>query len=196
MPDERLAAWLFGRIAGSRDGAMRGLLSALWSFLQHPAAAFGDHLTALEERLSALEGRLIGDLQTALDRGVVAVEDSVAGAEHRLESDFKKAIQSRIAVVQVRLDTIRNRVVEDLKRELRRVALVLALLMSCAVLALLVVTFGLMAAWMSLAGLIGAIGASLVLTLLFLLSGVIVFRLLYSVLYHTQLPPGSRSTAT
>jgi hypothetical protein len=196
MPDERLAAWLFGRIAGSRDGTMRGLLSALWSFLQHPAAAFGDHLTALEERLAALEGRLIGDLQTAVDRGVVAVEDSVAGAEHRLESDFRKAIQSRIAAVQVRLDTIRNRVVEDLKHELRRVALVLALLMGCTVLALLGVIFGLMAAWMSLAGLIGAIGASLVLTLLFLLSGVIVFRLLYSVLHHTQLPPGSRSTAT
>jgi len=170
---------------------MRGLLSALWSFLQHPATAFEDHLTALEERLSTLEGRLVGDLQAAVDKGVVAVEDSVASVEHRFENDFKRAIQSRIAAIQARLETVRNRVVEDLKRELRRVVLVLALVMGCGLLALLGLTFGLMAAWTSLKGLVGAIGASLVLAALFLLSSIVVFRLLHSVLHHSQAPPSA-----
>jgi hypothetical protein len=134
---------------------MRGLLSALWSFLQHPVSVVGDQLTSFEERLSALEGRLVGDLQA-------------------------------------RLETVRNRVVEDLKHELRRVVLVLALVMACGLLALLAMTFGLMAAWMSLTGLIGAIGASLVLAASFLLSGLIVFWLLHSMIHHPE-PPASRS---
>jgi fatty acid desaturase len=130
---------------------VKGLLSALWSFMQHPAAVVEDHVTALEERLSALEGRVIGDLQAAL---------------------------------RPRLEAVRNRVVEDLKRELRRVALVLALAMACAVLGLLGATFAVMAVWMGLAGLVGAIGASLVLTVLFLVASLIVFRMLHSVLHQ------------
>ena len=74
MPDERLSTWLLGQDPGARDGAMRGLLSALWSFLHHPAGTFEDHMTALEKRLRALEARLVGDLETAGDTGVVAVE--------------------------------------------------------------------------------------------------------------------------
>src|SRR5580658_9180688 len=115
MLDERLSMWLLGRDAGARDGAMRGLLPALWSFLQHPAATFGDHLTALEERLQALEARLVGDLKGAVDTGVVAVEETVAGVEHRLEEDFKRAVHGRVAVIQARLESLKSRVVEDLK---------------------------------------------------------------------------------
>jgi hypothetical protein len=151
MSDERLAM---------RDGTVRGLLSALWSFLQHPVSAFEDHLTALEE--------------------------SVAGAEHRLENDVKRAVQSRMAAIQARLESVRSRVVADLKHELRRVALVLALVMGCALLGLLAMTFGLMAAWMSLKGLVGAIGASLVLAGLFLLSSLVVFRVLHSMLHKQR----------
>src|ERR1700678_2216635 len=110
MPDERLSTWLFGRVASARDGAMRGLLSALWSFLQHPAATFEDHLTALEERLRVLEARLVGDLRTAVDTGVVAVEETVSGVENRLEEDFKRAIRGRVAGIQARLETVKSRV--------------------------------------------------------------------------------------
>jgi hypothetical protein len=78
MADERLSRWLLGRDRSARDGAMRGLLSALWSFLQHPAATFEDHLTALEGRLRVLEARLVGNLETEVDTGVVAVEETVA----------------------------------------------------------------------------------------------------------------------
>jgi hypothetical protein len=64
MPDEHLSTWLLGQNPGARDGAMRALLSAPWSFLHHPAGTFEDHLTALEERLRVLEARLVGDLET------------------------------------------------------------------------------------------------------------------------------------
>jgi|SRR5579863_8141020 hypothetical protein len=184
MLDERLSMWLLGRDAGARDGAMRGLLSALWSFLQHPAATFGDHLTALEERLRALEARLVGDLKTAVDTGVTAVEETVAGAEHRLEEDLRRAIRSRVAGIQGRLETVKSRVVEDLKHELRRVVLIAALVMGCAVLALVGMIFGLMAAWTGLKGFVGAVGASLVLAIVFLLGSLVVFGLLRSVLHR------------
>jgi hypothetical protein len=154
---------------------MRGLLSALWSFLQHPAATFEGHFTALEERLRVLEARLAGDLKTAVDTGVVTVEDTVAGVEHRLEEDFK--IRGRVAALQARLEAVRNRVVEDLKHELRRVVLMLALVMGCGVLALVGVTFGLMAAWTALKGFVGAIGASLVLAIVFLLASLVLLGL-------------------
>jgi hypothetical protein len=196
MPDERLSTRLLARAPSARDGAMRGLLSALWSFLQHPAATFEDHFTALEERLRVLEARLVGDLETAVDTGVVGVEDTVTGAEHRLEEDFKRAIRGRVAGIQARLETVRSRVVEDLKHELRRVALMLALVMGCGVLALLGMTFGLMAAWTDLKGLIGAVGASLVLAIVFLLASLVVFGLLRSVLRRSQPLPSARKTAT
>ena len=83
---------------------MRGLLPALWSFLQHPATTFVDHLTTLEERLRALEARLEGDLGTAVDTGVGALEETVAGAEQRLEEDFKRSIRGRVAGIQARLE--------------------------------------------------------------------------------------------
>jgi hypothetical protein len=170
---------------------MRGLLSALWSFLQHPAAAFEDHLTGLEDRLRALEARLVGDLETAVDTGVVAVEETVTGAEHRIEEDFKRAIRGRVSAIQARLETVRSRVVEDLKRELRRVVLILALAMGCGVLALVGVTFALMAAWTDLKSLVGALGASLVLAIVFLLGSLVVFGVLQSVRHRAQ--PALRS---
>jgi hypothetical protein len=174
---------------------MRGLLSALWSFLHHPAATFEDHLTALEERLRGLEARLAGDLDTAVDTGVVAVEGTVGGAEHRLEEDFKRAIRGRVAGIQARLETVRSRVVEDLKHELRRVVLILALVTGCGVLALVGMTFGLMAAWTDLKGFVGAGGASLVLAIVFLLASLVVFGLLRSVLHRSQPPSSARNPA-
>jgi hypothetical protein len=68
MPDERLLTWLLGGDASARDCALRGLLSALWSFLQHPAANFEDHLTALEERLHLLEARAIAKEDFAIEK--------------------------------------------------------------------------------------------------------------------------------
>jgi hypothetical protein len=171
---------------------MRGLLSARWSFLQHPAATFEDHLTGLEERLRALEARLVGDLETAVDRRVVAVEENVAGAEHRLEEDLKHAIRNRVAGIQARLETVKTRVVEDLKHELRQVALMLALVIGCGVLALVGMVFGLMAAWTGLKGFVGAVGASLVLAVVFLLASLVVFGLLRSVLHRSR----ARKTTT
>ena len=144
---------------------MRGLLSALWSFLQHPAAAFEGHLIGLEERLKALE----------------------AGAEHRLEEDFRRAISARVAGIEARLEAVKTRVVEELKRELRRVVLILALAMGCAALALLALIFGLMAAWTDLKGLVGAVAASLLLAMVFLLASLVVFAVLRSVLRRRHL---------
>ena len=194
MPDERLSRWLLGRDRSARDGAMRGLLSALWSFLQHPAATFEDHLTALERRLRVLEARLVGDLKTAVDTGVVAVEETVTGVEHRLEEDFKRAIRGRVAEIQAGLETVKTRVVEDLKHELRRVALMLGLLIGCGVLALVGIVFGLMAAWTDLKGFVGAIGASLMLAIVFLLASLVAFGLLRSVLHRSQPAPSARET--
>jgi uncharacterized membrane protein YqjE len=196
MPDKRLSTWLLSRGAGAPDGAMRGVLSALWSFLQHPAATFEEHLATLEERLRVLEARLVGDLETAANTGVAAVEETVAGVEHRLEDDLKRAIRGRVATVQARLETVRIRVVEDLKHELRRVALVLALVMGCGVLALVGMTFGLMAAWTDLESYVGAVAASLALAILFLLASLVVFGLLRSVVRHPQPLPAARKTAT
>ena len=132
---------------------MRGLLSALWSFLQHPA---------------------------------VAVEDAVAGAEQRLEDDLKRAIHGRLAVVQAQLDSVKARVVEDLKRELHRVVLILALAVACGVLALAGTIFGLMAVWTALKGFVGPVAASLVLTIVFLLAGLVVFGLLRSAIHPSR----------
>ena len=196
MPDERLATGTLSRGASTRDGATRGLLSALWSFLQHPAATFGDHLTTLEERIRALEARLAGDLRTSVDTGIVAVEQTVAGAEHRLEEDLKHAIRDRIAGIQARLETVKKHVVDDLKRELHRVMLMLALLTGCAATALVGTIFGLMAAWTYLMGILGAVGASLVLAMVFLLASLAVFGLFRSVLHRSQPPPGTGKTAT
>jgi hypothetical protein len=175
---------------------VRGLLSALWSFLHHPAAALEDHLTTLEQRLRALETRLVGGLETAVDTGVAAAEETVASAEHRLEDDFKRAIRGRVAEIQARLEIVKARVVEDLKHELRRVVLILALLMGCGVLALVGMTFGLMAAWTDLKGSVGAVGASLVLAIAFLFASLVVLGLLRSVLRRSQSHLTSRKTAT
>ncbi len=139
------------------------MLSALWSFLQHPA---------------------------------VAVEDTVADVEHRLEEDLERAIRGRLAAVQTRLEAVKSRVVEDLKRELRRVVLILALTMGCTVLALLGAIFGLMAAWTDLKGLVGSFGASLVLAIVFLFSGLVLSVVLRSVLRRSQPPPSVRKIAS
>jgi len=142
---------------------MSGLLSALWSFVQHPA---------------------------------VTLEETVVGAEHRLEEDFQHAIRGRVAGIQARLETVKSRVVEDLKHELRRVALMLALVTGCGVLALVGMTFAVMAAWTDLKGFVGAVGASLVLASVFLLASLVVFGLFRAVLHRSQLPPSARNTAS
>jgi hypothetical protein len=196
MLDGRLSTWLLGRDSGARDRAMRGLLSALWSFLQHPAGAFEDHLTALEERLRALETRLVGDVKTAVDTGVIAIEETVTGAEHRLEEDFERAIHGRVVGIRARLETVKTHVVEVLKRELRQVALLVALMMAGGVLALVARIFGLMAAWTDLKGIVGAAGASLVLAVVFLLASLVVIGLLRSVLHRYRHAPSARNTAT
>lgn len=172
------------------DERLKGLLSALWSFLQHSPITIEGHLTALEDRLRVLEARVVGDLKAAVDTGVVAVEETVADVESRLEQDFDRAIRSRVVAIQARLETAKKHVVDDLKRELRRVALVLALAGACCVLALIGAIFGLMAAWTGLKAYIGSVGASSLLGILFLVGGVAVFGLLRSVLHRAQLRPG------
>jgi hypothetical protein len=196
MPDERMLTGLLERDPNARDGAMRGLLSALWSFLQHPAANIEGHVSALEERIAALETRLVGDLKTAVDTGVDAVEETVAGAEHRLEEDFKRAIRGRVAGIQARLETVKKRVVEDLKHEMHRVVVTLALVTVCGGLALVALIFGLMAAWTGLNEFVGPVGASLVLALVFLIASLVVFGLLRSVLHRSQPPLSAKTTAT
>jgi hypothetical protein len=195
MPDERSSSRPLGRDVSARDGAMRGLLAAVWSFLHHPTATFEEHLTALEQRLRVMEARLVGGLETAVDTGVVAVEETVAGAEHRLEEDFKRAIRGRVAEIQARLEIVKTRVVEDLKHELRRVVLILALVVGCGALALVGMTFGLMAAWTDLKGYIGAVGASLALAITFLVASLVVLGTLRSVLRRSQTSPSGRNTA-
>lgn len=49
---------------------MRELLSALWSFLQHPAVHVEEHVAAVEARLKSLEARLVGDLEAVKNRVV------------------------------------------------------------------------------------------------------------------------------
>jgi hypothetical protein len=137
---------------------MRGLLPALWSFLQHPAVHVEEHLSAVEETL--------------------------AGVEHRLEQDFERNVRGRIAAIQARLETVKKRVVEDLKRELHRMVLMLALGMGCAVLALTGMVFGLMAAWTDLKGLIGPVDASLALAVAFVLASLVLLGLLRTVLHR------------
>jgi hypothetical protein len=193
MADERL---LTSRDGSARDGALKGLLTALWSFLQHSPATVEVHLTALETRLKGLEARLVGDFRTAVDTGVVAVEETVADAEHRLEHNIEHAIRDRVAAIQARLETVKKRVVEDLKHELRRVALILALAMGCAGLALIGLIFALMAAWTDLNQFIGALGASLVLAVAFLFASLIVLGLLRSVLRHSQSPRAANKLLT
>jgi hypothetical protein len=182
MLDERLVTWLVDRNEGAKDGALRGVLSALWAFLQHPAVHLEDHLTSLEERLKTVEARLVGDLKAAVDTGVVAVEETIAGAEHRLEQDFDRTIRARVAGLQARLEAVKKRVVDDLKRELRRLVLISALVVCAAVLALIALVFGLMVAWTGLQGFIGGLGASLALAIVFLFGGLVVMGLLRSVL--------------
>ena len=140
------------------DERLRGLLSALWSFLQHPAVHVEEHLTAVEETL--------------------------AGVEHRLEQDFERNVRGRIAAIQARLETVKNRAVEDLKRELHRAVLMLSLGMGCAALGLTGAVFGLMAAWTGLKGLIGPVDASLVLATAFVLASLVVLGVLRSVLHR------------
>jgi hypothetical protein len=162
MSDEHLSR-PSGHDASGQSGAIRGVLSALWSFLHHPAAA-------LEERLSALE-------------------DTASGLEHRLEEDFKRAVRGRVAGIQARLETVKERVIEDLKRELRRVILLMSLVVGCAGLALVGAIFGLTAAWMGLTRFLGSLDASLVLAIAFLVASLMVFAVFRSVLHRSVHPP-------
>jgi hypothetical protein len=142
----------------ARNEALRGLLSAVWSFLQHPAVHLEDHLAAVEERLKSLEARLVGDLHTAVD--------------------------TRVAGIHARLEAVKQRVVEDLKRELHHLLLVVALVAAGAVSALIAVVFGLMAAWSDLKDLIGSVDASLVLAVASVAASLVVLGMLRSVLHR------------
>jgi hypothetical protein len=106
--------------------------------------------------------------------------------EHRLDEDFERVVRSRVVAIQARLETVKKRVVDDLKHELRRVMLMLALVMGCGVLALIGMIFGLMAGWTELRGFVGPVGASVVLTIVFLLACLVVLALLRSVLHRSQ----------
>jgi hypothetical protein len=59
MPGEQLLARLFDRATGVRGDAMRGFLSAAWSFLRHPTV-LEDRVVEVEERLGAVEKRVVG----------------------------------------------------------------------------------------------------------------------------------------
>jgi len=188
MADNDLLSLLLGGNRTGREGALKGPLTALWSFLQHSPSAIEMHLTALEERFKSLESRLINDLTTAVNTGVVAVEETVSSVEHRLEADVEHAVHNRIARVQERLERVKKCVVEDLKHELRRVAVIASLVVGCAGLALVAGIFALMAAWVELRGFIGSVGASVVLAAVFMMTSFVVFERLRAFLRRSQAP--------
>jgi hypothetical protein len=72
----------------------------------------------------------------------------------------------------------------------------LALVTGCAVLAIIGMIFGLMAAWTDLKGFIGAVGASLVLAIVFLAASLVVLGLLRSVVHRSQNSSSARKIAT
>jgi hypothetical protein len=143
---------------------VRGLLAAIWSFLQRPAGA--------------------------VETRVAAAEETVERLERHLEDDFKRAIRARAARIEAELESVKTRVVEDLKHELRRVVFILAIAAACGSLAVIAAVFGLMALWAALRNSIGSVEASLVLTIAFLLASLLAFGLLRAFLgrSHTACP--------
>jgi hypothetical protein len=59
---KQLLAQLFDRADGARGDTMRDLLSAVWSFLRQPTV-LEDRVVEVEERLSAVEKRIVRDLK-------------------------------------------------------------------------------------------------------------------------------------
>ena len=195
MPDDHLSTPFAGRNSNARVAAVKGLLSALWSFLQHPGVHLEEHLSAVEERLQLIEHRVAGDLKSAAETRIAAAEEAIASVEHRLENDIQHAIRGRLAGIQARLEPVKARVIEDLKRELRRVVSILAIAVACASLALLGLIFALVALWTGLRNSIGAVEASVALATAFLLASAGAFGLLRSVLHRPHTPPAPRITS-
>jgi hypothetical protein len=74
----------------------------------------------------------------------------------------------------------------ELKKELHKALLVLALGISVSLLALVAVIYGLMGAWLSLKGVLGAVTASFVLAAGFVLFSLVALGLLSSVLNRAR----------
>lgn len=159
---------------------MRDLLSAVWSFLRHPTV-LDDRVVDVEERLAAVERRVVGDLKAAIENRIAAAEEGVAAVEHRFEEDLKSAVRVRLAALEGCLNALRARAVEDLKAQLRRTALVLALGAGVGVLALVGATYALMGAWLTLRGVLGPVSASFVLAIAFFIFSLVAMAVLSSV---------------
>jgi hypothetical protein len=145
-----------------------------------------DRVVEVEERLSAVEKRIVGDLKAAIENRVVAAEEGIASVENRLENDLKKAVKGRVTAVEGRLDALRKHAVEELKRELHKALLVLALGTTVGLLALVAMIYGLMGAWLSLKGVLGAVTASFVLAAVFVLFSLVALGLLSSILNRAR----------
>jgi hypothetical protein len=122
-----LLARLVDRGAGVAGDATRGLLSAVWSFPRNPTV-LEDRVVDVQERLAAVERRIVGDLKAAIENRIDAAE----GASPRLSIASRRTSSGpsgapRVAGLDARLQALRTRVVEDLKTELRKVILLLAL---------------------------------------------------------------------
>jgi hypothetical protein len=178
------------RGGGAANEARNGLLSAIWSFLRHPTV-LEDRVIEFEERLAAVERRIVGDLKATIESRFVAAEGGVAAVEHRLEEDLKHAIRSRVAAVEGRLQTVRGRVVGELKAELRRAIRILVLGTGAGVLALVGALYALMGAWLSLKALLGAISASFTLAVAFLILSAVALTILSTVRRRSGSPAPS-----
>jgi hypothetical protein len=175
---------------GAANEATSGLLSAIWSFLRHPTV-LEDRVIEVEDRLAAVERRIVGDVKAAVESGIVAAEEGIAGVEHRLEEDLKHAVRTRVAAVEGRLQAVRGRVVGELKAELRRAIRILVLGTGASVLALIGAIYALMGAWLTLEGLLGAVSASFALAGAFLFLSVVVFSVLSAVRRRSRPPEAS-----
>jgi hypothetical protein len=178
------------RGGGAANEATKGLLSAIWSFLRHPTV-LEDRIIEVEERLAAVERRIVRDLKAAIESGVGAAEGGVAAVEHRLEEDLKRAIRSRAAAVEGRLQAARVRVVAELKAELRRAIRILVLGSVAGALALVGTIYALMGAWLSLKALLGAVSASFALAIIFLILSVLALTILFKVRRRSRMPAAS-----
>lgn len=184
-----LVARLLDRGTAAAQGVTRDLLSAVWSFLQHPTVLH-DRVVEVEERLASVERRIVGDLKAAIEKRIVAVEEGAAAVEHRLEKDLKGAVRGRVAALEGRLSDLKARVVENLKTQLHRALLVLALGAAAGVLALVGAIYALMGAWLSLRSVLSPVSASFVLAAAFFIFSFLALAILSSVRRHPNRDAG------
>jgi hypothetical protein len=147
--------------------------------------------------VTRIEG-LLSALWSFLRHPTAHVEDHVRAMEERLEQDLQSAIKLRLATVEHHLDAVRIRVVERLGQELRRVARIVVMSASAVSLALVGGFFALLGAWLSLKGIIGAVGASFLLAGLFAFLSLAVLAALHSITHQarSQPPQSVRKTAS